>query len=248
MGQGLIEEVVKWRRRGLSEPWLEDSFMAELPLSALQRLERCAWLLNSSDHDVTGQRLAGEDLAPVLVVLTGAVKIFHARWDGPDVLVNVAGPGDVLNAEEVLTGSRTITRLEWNEHAHLMGVSHRKFREILDRDEDIRHALVRTMARRVQELTAQRGHIGRRVDQRLWAFLVQLARRHGMARADGVVLQVGLTRPDLAAAIGASANSVDTAIVRLRKAGMVTTGYASMVLHEVPNEDELDRTFWHWSA
>ena len=31
--------------------------------------------------------------APVLIVLDGAVKVFHLRGEGLNVLVNVAGPG-----------------------------------------------------------------------------------------------------------------------------------------------------------
>jgi len=39
MGYGLIEETAKSRRRGLTEPWLADSFLADLSPNALCRLE-----------------------------------------------------------------------------------------------------------------------------------------------------------------------------------------------------------------
>lgn len=253
MGQELIEEATKWRRRGLAEPWLADSFLDDLSPSALRRLERHASLLSNGQSDWgparATQQLAGKAGAPVVIVLDGVVKVFHTRWDGPNVLVNVAGSGDVVNAEEFLTGAATITRFAWAGNAVLLAIPCEKFRSLLACDEEIQRALTLTLARRVQALTIQRGHAGRKVEQRLWAFLVDLGRRHGTQIHDGhIVLRVGLTQADLAAAVGASSNSVEAAMRKLRTAGKLTTGYAQVILHELPTEEELDKSFWNWSG
>jgi CRP/FNR family transcriptional regulator, cyclic AMP receptor protein len=252
VGYGLIKEAIRWRRRGLAEPWLADSFLAELSPDALGRLERHAWLLREGQRSDPGseratQRLVSDARAPVAIVLEGAVKVFHARWDGPTVLVNVTGPGDVFNAEACLTGTVTITQFAWSGHAQMLAIPREKFREILAHDEEIQHALAQTLARRVQTLTIQRGHAGRKVEQRLWAFLVELGRRHGTPTRDAhILLSLGLTQADLAAAIGASINSVEAAMRTLRETGKLTTGYAQVILHELPTEDELDESFGNW--
>jgi CRP/FNR family transcriptional regulator, cyclic AMP receptor protein len=253
VGYGLIEEAIKWRRRGLAEPWLADSFLADLPPEALGRLERHAWLLREGHSDRrperATQRLVSDAHAPVVIVLHGTVKVFHARWDGPTVLVNVAGPGDVLNAEACLTGAATITQFEWSGSAQMLAIPREKFRDILAHDEETQRALAQTLARQVQTLTIQRGHAGRKVEQRLWAFLVALGRRHGTPTRDArIVLSVGLTQADLAAAIGASINSVEAALRTLRETGKLTTGYAQVILHELPTEDELDKSFCGWNG
>ncbi|MGH4006620.1 MAG: Crp/Fnr family transcriptional regulator [Pseudonocardiaceae bacterium] len=248
MGYGLIEEAIRWQRRGLSEPWLADSFLADLSPEALRRLERHASLLRGGQSDCVPeratQRLVSEARAPVAIVLSGAVKVFHSRWDGPSVLVNVAGPGDVLNAEACLTGAATITRFAWSGNVQLLEIPREKFREIVGCDEEIQRALAQTLARQVQALTIQRGHSGRKVEQRLWAFLVDLGRRHGTQTHDAhILLSIGLTQADLAAAVGASSNSVEAAMRTLRETGKLTTGYTRVILHELPTEDELDKSF-----
>ncbi|WP_158883260.1 Crp/Fnr family transcriptional regulator [Amycolatopsis anabasis] len=244
MGLGLIEEATKWRRRGLSEPWLEDSFVAELPPDSLRRLERHASLLDAGQLD----GIPGAAGAPVVIVLDGAVKVFQVRWDGPNVLVDVAGPGDVLNAEEIVTGVATAVRFGQSGKVVLLSVPRRKFRELLDCDQEMERALCRTFARRLQAQMNQRSHTGRKVEQRLWAFLVELGRRHGTpANRGGTLLRVGLTQADLAAALGVSRNSVETARRNLREAGKLSTGYAQAVLHELPSEEELDQAFWNWA-
>lgn len=253
MGQGVIEDVFKRRRRGLTSPWLSDSFLAGLSYGAVRRLDHDASPLNNSQSDRTpddaaGHQLAGEAGAPVIIVLDGAVKVFHPRWDGPNVLVNVAGPGDVLNAEESITSTETITRLTWASRAQLITIPRRRFRDALAHNDEIQRVLLRVFAQRAQALTIQRGHAGRTVEQRLWAFLVSLGRRHGTPTDDGhTLLRVGLTQADLAAAVGASNNSMEAAIQKLRKAGKVTTGYTRIILHELPTEEELDKSFWNWN-
>lgn len=250
MGFGLIEDATKWQRRGSDEPWLDDSFLAELSPKATRLLERDAWLLGNGpidrrDEDMVRQRLADQTGAPMVIVLAGTVKGIHARWDGPNVLITVAGPGDALNVEDFLTGRTTITHVAWSQPVTLLAVSHVRFREILACDKEIHHALTMTLARRVQTLAIQRGHAGRPVEQRLWAFLVDLGRRHGTPTSDGcTALRVGMTRADLATAINASDKSVETALQKLRTAGKLATGYREVVLHELPTEEELDKSFW----
>lgn len=83
------------------------------------------------------------------------------------------------------------------------------------------------------------------VEQRLWAFLVGLGRRHGVHIGTGcLLLRIGLTRADLAPAINVSAKSVEAALQRLRAQGKLSTGYKEVVLHQLPTEEELDRSFW----
>jgi len=228
-GQGLIEETIKLRRRGAAEPWLEDSFLAGLPADSIRRLERCGSLLRT-----TAKIDLSTGVRPAVIVLNGVVKVFHTRWDGRETLVQVAGVGDLVDLEGA--PGNAVRLADGRTSAALLVPRHR-LRGLCEQDYEINAAMVSTLARRVRELTAQLGHSGRRVEHRLWAFLVALARRHGER------LSIGLTQADLAAAVGATANSVEVAIRRLRDAGRISTGYARFTLHGLPDEEELDREF-----
>ncbi|OLF04476.1 hypothetical protein BLA60_40535 [Actinophytocola xinjiangensis] len=235
MGLGLVEETVRWHRRGMEEPWLRDSFMAGLSAEAIHRLERHATLLTDTDEiDWTAAD------APVVIVLAGTVKVYLLRWDGHLAIDRIAGIGDVVNGEHLFTDHPVPMRLD-RTYAAAMAVPRRKFRDLLDQDREIQEALWRAFAHWHQEAAVRHSHSGRRVERRLWAFLVGLARRHGTSTPQGIRLIVGLTQADLAAAIGASHQSVEAALRRLRRAGKLTTNYGWCVLHEVPSEDELDQ-------
>ena len=69
-----------------------------------------------------------------------------------------------------------------------------------------------SFARRVQEHDMWRGHVGRTVEAQVWAFLVSLARRHGIPVLDETRLDIGLTQQEIASALGVSCSSVETAV------------------------------------
>ncbi|MGH3822615.1 MAG: hypothetical protein ACRDRA_07210 [Pseudonocardiaceae bacterium] len=93
-------------------------------------MERHASLLRAGPTDGglerATQQFPDQTGTPVVIVLDGVVKVFHARWDGPNVLVDVAGVGDVLNAEEFLTGA-TITRFTPYGNATLLAIPRERF-------------------------------------------------------------------------------------------------------------------------
>lgn len=181
--------------------------------------------------DVEAIDLSGEDAA-VIIVLTGAVKLFRLHVDGRQTLLHVAGHGDLLNAEPVLTGHDTSdTRLAGTE-SQVLALPRSRFGTLHATNEEIRRALARTCAQRLQEQDERHGHIGHLIDDRVWAFLFTLARRHGSTSRDGLELGIGLTQTDIAAALGVSTSSVESAMRRLRHAGRLTTSYAWVTLHE----------------
>lgn len=236
MGLGLVEDTIRWRRRGTEEPWLRDSLMAGLSADAIRRLERHATPLTDADKvDWTASD------APVVIVLGGTITVYLARSDGHLTIDRIAGIGDVVNGEHLFIDHPVPMRLGRSRGARAMAVPQRKFRDLLDQDKEIQESMWRAFAHWRRESAVRHSHSGRRVEQRLWAFLVGLARRHGEPFAQGLLVDVGLTQADLAAAIGASHNSVEAALARLRRAGKLTTSYASCVLHELPSEDELDQ-------
>lgn len=231
MGPGLVEDTVKWHRRGADEPWLRDSFMAELSAEAIGRLERHATLLAEFDQT---DWLAAD--APVVIVLSGTVRVYRVRRDGHVSIDRITGIGDLVNVENLFTDPVPM-RLGRTSRAQAMAVPRRKFRDLLDSDEEIRQAVVHALAFWLRESTVHRSHSGRLVEQRLWAFLVGLGRRHGKPYGDNVMVDVGLTQADLAAAIGASPKSIEAALQRLRRSGKLSTYHLGCLLHELPAEE-----------
>jgi CRP/FNR family transcriptional regulator, cyclic AMP receptor protein len=226
---GMIENTNEWRPRGLGEPWLPDSFMAELSPDAVKQIERHGKVR----RDIESISLTG-DGAAVSIVLIGVVKVVRIRWDGKHTLVHVAGMGDVLNAEVLLTGNDMPRTMFLGQRSTVLAIPRRRFGSMHASSEEIRAALARCVAQRMQEHEMWRAHAGRTVEARAWALLVGLARRHGM--------HLDLTQAEIASALGASCSAVEGAMRNLRAAGKIATGYASVSLRELPSDEELDQS------
>jgi CRP/FNR family transcriptional regulator, cyclic AMP receptor protein len=250
MSTGLIAWAASIRVPQLEPMWLEDSFLAGLSDKACRRLERHGSGLGRfgfvDNGDVaTRQQIVARD-APAVVVLRGAVKVFYARGDGRKALVDIAGPGDLLVPEPFVSGMALPMSVSWTDESLLLVVPRRAFLDLLAADQEIRQAFMLVIALRAQAFTRQRGHAARPTEQRVWSLLVDLGRRHGIGRGERVVLNIGLTQPDLAAAVDATISAVEGAMRKLRKLGKISTGYASVQLNELPSDEELEQSFADW--
>jgi CRP/FNR family transcriptional regulator, cyclic AMP receptor protein len=246
----IAEQRVHWL--GFAQPWLPGSFLAQMSLDEAEQMRQAlperlgsldfkTWRRGNLDQNYS-QRLALGPSRFVFLVLGGVVKVYQPRWDGLAGLAHVAGAGDILNAEAGLTGSAPATELEWGPTLHALVISRDDFGAVLDQPA-VQRALACTMAWRVQSLTRQREHAGREIKHRLWAFLVDLARRHGIPDDDGrIVLGIRLSQADMATAIGASSNSVEAAIQQLKREGKLSTAYLKQILHQLPSDEELAKS------
>lgn len=231
MAPRTIDEIIRAHSSPWEEPWLPDSFMAELSSDAIRRLERKGEVRNGVDGiDASG------DNAPIEVVLTESVKVYQHCLGCKPSLVHIAGPGDLVNVEPVLTGdnSPAHTVLRAGRNAHVLVVSRPNFRELMVSCDEIRSAVTRTVARRVQEQEARVGHGRGTRDVRVWAFLAEPALRHGRRDSDSVSFNLDLRHSDIASALGMSPKSVELALRTLRRAGKLWSCGRSRALREMP--------------
>jgi CRP-like cAMP-binding protein len=81
------------------------------------------------------------------------------------------------------------------------------------------------------------------VEHRLAMFLVDLASRFGDEADGGVIVQVPLSRGDLAIAVGATVETVIRTMSRWQKAGVLATDARGFVLRDLPALERLIEGF-----
>lgn len=176
-----------------------------------------------------GDRLVGAgDAADHLYVLAaGRVKVSQPTVGGQEIIVDVLVPGEPFGAlgspaepphtesVEALTTTCAL-RLEVGD-----------FREILAEHPPVALRVVDDLALR---LAAARGRLSLQststVSQRVASVLLRLAQKVGQERADdgGVLIQLPLTRADLAGMTGSTPESVSRAMSRFRADGIIDSG------------------------
>lgn len=169
---------------------------------------------------------AGEPAEHLYVLAVGWAKAYQPTPDGKNVVVDLLAPGDLFGGlqplgeptyPETVEAMSTVCALRMDAHA---------FRDVLKKHpqvalrvlDDTAALLAHARVGLAQQSTAT-------VAQRVATSLSRLAEKFGQEGAGGATLiQLPLSRADLAGMTGSTAESVSRVMSRLRKDGIIDSG------------------------
>ena len=180
----------------------------------IRRLPRGATLFQEGDKSET-----------VAYVTHGRVKVSTFTDDGAEVVLALAGPGQLLGELSAIDNqprSANVTALEPVEVIVVLADAFRRFTETHPR---FMGALLHMLAARLRDSDRKRVEFGAydttgRVAHRL----LEMADRFGSDNGNGVDITLALTQDELAGWVGASREAVSKALRVLRERGLVETG------------------------
>lgn len=168
---------------------------------------------------------AGASATRMYVVATGAVKAVRPALDGRETILDLCAPGDFLGAVPAL-GEDVYSDTAWAVSAScLLGLEAHDFDAIMERFPAVARATLRGVSRRLSQ-AQQAVHLlaGEPLEQRLAAMLLLIADKMGRPWGGGILLDVPLTREDLASMTGAAPESVSRLLSGWRRAGLIDSG------------------------
>ncbi len=177
---------------------------------------------------------AGDDRGIVSVVRAGHVKVSAMARDGREVVLGVAGPGELLGDLSAIDGAQRSATVTALDEVEVLSVSGEAFRALLERRPRIALVLLRRVAARLRAADRQRlefaaydvfGRVGQR--------LLDLAEGSGPAGSDGVVIDLALTQDELAAWTGSSREAVSKALSAMRQLGWIETGRRKIIVRDI---------------
>jgi len=176
-----------------------------------------------ADHTIVRQ---GRNLPPLLLLRSGFIKAMRRALRGSHpAIVDVYGPGDVLGAEAMYASKFAHVDFVTTQDVTAYLVPQHQFLEHLNRHPAVMRQLMVTFAHRVRQREAALAYSRHEVRERLIAFLNRQQVFYGVKTDCGDLIDMGLNRCDIGAAIGASDAAVDDALRRLREDGHIKTGY-----------------------
>lgn len=170
--------------------------------------------------------LAGQPARELFVVATGTAKQTRPTLEGTEVLLDVLRPGDYFGA---------IPALGITEHPDsvwpltplcVLSLDTDTFDEILDEHPSVARAGLRIVAERLEHARVHIHHLATATaEQRVSGALVMLAERTGVPRAGGqTLLDLPLSREDLAGLTGSASETVSRVLAQLRRDELIETG------------------------
>lgn len=168
---------------------------------------------------------SGTPADTLFLLATGKVKVIRPSLDGTDVLVEVISSGAMFGSIAALGHTTYPDTAQALTVSCVLRISAADFHAVLEEHPCVALKVLEDLAVRLEQAQqAVRRLAGGTVEQRVASTLLALVDQVGQRRGDAVLLQLPLTRGDLAAMTGTTTESVSRTLSKLRRQGVIETG------------------------
>jgi CRP-like cAMP-binding protein len=171
----------------------------------------------------------------IMVLLDGRVKVTRTDEHGRDLLLSIRDPGDVLGELAFIDGQSRVASVTSLDPVQALVMPAAVFRRHLETTPRVAVVLLEIVARRFRDATVQRSQLGTLDTMaRLATRIVELAERYGVSSPEGQsVVEMPISREDMATWTGASRAGLADALRRLRELGWVQTEGRRLVVLDI---------------
>lgn len=198
-------------------------YFADLPAAALEDIDRRLQVRGYQEDEVIHR--IGTPADGLYLLAQGRVKVVRPTAEGTDVVIDVVTPGQMFGSLAALGHATYPDTAQALTVSCALRISAADFRAVLAEHPDVALRVLDEVATRLEHTRERvRRLSGGTVEQRVAGTLLALADQVGERRGDAVLLQLPLTRSDLAAMTGTTTESVSRTLSRFRRDGLVETG------------------------
>lgn len=167
------------------------------------------------------------------IVLAGKVRIFHLSADGRRFSYEDLGRDESFGTPAVLSGGRYPASVEALTPATVAWFRREAAFAAMDAEPELARAIVADLARRVVTLTDVARTLARDVPSRLAGYLFQRALAGGEATERGLLVELDMSKTELAEALGTVPETLSRALAKLREAGVIEVEGAQIRILDV---------------
>lgn len=201
----------------------ETPFFRDLPVDEITHVAS----VFHQRHYAAGEPIyhAGDEANRLLIVAAGMVRIVRPTVDGQDVLLDFAAPGAVFGSLQMLGDAIYTDDATALTECCILQATPEAFRELLLRYPAAAMATLGFVSERLREAHGTiEGLSAHPVARRVAATLLKLADRVGRQREGDVLIDMPLSRQDLADMTGATIETVSRVVSDLRARGAIDSG------------------------
>lgn len=157
------------------------------------------------------------------LVIDGKVKITKLSQEGKEIILEVISGHDLFGGLAVLRGFPYPANAVAMEDTRLLRISRSNILRILDRFPNLMYSLALQVGERMKESHETLKNIAlERVESRIASLLLKLADKIGKTDVEGMVIDMKLTKQDIAEMVGTTVETSIRTISKLKKNEIVT--------------------------
>lgn len=157
------------------------------------------------------------------LILFGKVLRVYVPPNGPETILDVYGRGDLVGVTAFLDGANHPDTARAHTRVNALVIPNHRFLSFVERNTEAGFLLRTQIGRRIRHDAARTASLAvDRVESRIRLLLWDLARRYGVVGdVRGTLLDLGLTRRELASLAGTALETVIRTVARLTEQGLL---------------------------
>ena len=167
------------------------------------------------------------------LVLSGKVKITKLSHEGKEVILEVISPTDIFGGVAVIKGFPYPANAIAMEDAEVLKISRKNLLRLVDRFPNLMYCMAMQMGERMKSSYDSLKNIAlERVEARIAALLLKLAGKVGVESKQGTVIDMRLTKQDVADMVGTTVETSIRTFSKFKKQDLVTEADGKIVIKD----------------
>ena len=173
----------------------------------------------------------GDPFSWLGVVLEGRVKMIKHSENGKDVVVDMISSGGMLGELAAFNGEPYPATAQAMEPTVVASIQRDDYLRLLKQYPALALRVIEELGRRLREAQEMiKSMAVERVERRIARILLKLAATTGSSSEEGIVIELSLTRQDIAEMVGTTVETAIRTMSKFRKKGLVQTKRGRVVI------------------
>jgi CRP/FNR family transcriptional regulator, nitrogen oxide reductase regulator len=216
----------------------------QLPLFSGVSVSDCANIVSSAREKNFARRQTifaeGDPVRQISLLISGCVKLTQIGEDGSEVILRLAGPGEIVGALGLCTDVGHCSTAQTMESSTVLVWGRANFESLLERFPVLHRNVIRVLESRLQDMDLRFREVStQKVAPRLSSELVRLLSQVGK-RVNGSV-EISLSRAELAQLTGTTLFTVSRLLSQWNVRGIVYARRESVTVRDLPALMELSQ-------
>ena len=167
------------------------------------------------------------------IVLSGKVKVTKLSHDGKEIILEVISPTDIFGGVAVIKGFPYPANAVAMENSEVLRISRKNLMRLVDRFPNLMYCMAMQLGDRMKSSYDSLKNIAlERVEARIAALLLKLAGKIGVAIGEGTMIDMRLTKQDVADMVGTTVETSIRTFSKFKKQGLVTEVDGKIVIKD----------------
>ncbi len=165
------------------------------------------------------------------IVASGKVKITKTSQDGKEIILEVISPNDIFGGVAVLRNFPYPASAVAMEDTEALKISRKNLLRLVDRFPNLMYCIAMQLGDRMKSSHDSLKNIAlERVEARIAALLLKLASKVGIESKEGLLIDMRLTKQDVADMVGTTVETSIRTFSRFKKEGLLSDADGRIVI------------------